>query len=135
MSSVGSGDCSVGMSGDSGGRYDVVVGRRVFSREQKRAIVAEASGHGVNVSAVARRHGIKPSLLFRWRRDFAASAPQPPAGRFLAVSIETPSATKATPPAKAATIEIELAFGRKLRVSSDIDAGELRRIIAALETA
>ena len=86
---------------------------------------------GVNVSAVARRHGIKPSLLFRWRRDFAATAPQPPTGRFLAVSIETPPVTKPTP----ATIEIELAFGRKLRVASDIDVAELRRIIVALETA
>lgn len=89
---------------------------------------------GVNVSEVARRHGIKPSLLFRWRRDFAASAPQP-TGRFLAVSIETPPATKPTPPAKPATIEIELAFGRKLRVASDIDVADLRRIIVALETA
>ena len=112
-------------SGPHTGHTDAVVGRRVFSREQKRAIVAEASGHGVNVSAVARRHGIKPSLLFRWRRDFAASAPQPPTGRFLAVSIDAPSVTKPTPPAKPATIEIELAFGRKLRVASDIDAAPI----------
>ena len=135
VSAVVAGVCSVGMSGDSAGRYDVVVGRRVFSREQKRAIVAEASHVGVNVSEVARRHGIKPSLLLRWRRDFAASAPQPPTGRFLAVSIETPPATKPTPPAKPATIEIELAFGRKLRVASDIDIADLKRIIVALETA
>lgn len=134
MFSVVSGDCSVGMSGDSTGRYDVVVGRRVFSREQKRAIVAEASHIGVNVSAVARRHGIKPSLLFRWRRDFAASAPKPPTGRFLAVSIESPPATEPAPSAKPAMIEIELAFGRKLRVASDIDVAELQRIIVALET-
>jgi transposase len=123
------------MSGDSGDRYDVVVGRRVFSREQKRAIVAEASDHGVNISAVARRHGIKPSLQFRWRRDFAPSVPQPPTGQFLAVSIETPAVTKPTPPAKPVTIEIELAFGRKLRVACDIDVADLRRIIVALETA
>lgn len=32
-------------------------------------------------------------------------------------------------------IEIELAFGRKLRVVSDIDIADLRRIIVALETA
>lgn len=64
-----SGDCSVGMSEDNSGRYEAVVGRRIFSAERKRAIVAEASGVGVNVSAVARRHNIEPSLLFRWRRQ------------------------------------------------------------------
>jgi len=90
---------------------------------------------GVNVSAVARRHGIKPSLLFRWRREFLASTPQPPTGRFLAVSIETPRVPEPAPSAKPATIEIELAFGRKLRVASDIDVADLRRIIVALETA
>jgi transposase len=123
------------MSGDNAGRYDVVVGRRVFSAEQKRAIVAEASGAGVNVSAVARRHGIKPSLLFRWRRDFAVVAPQPPTPQFLPVSIDTPPAAVPAPPVKPATIEIELASGRRLRVASDIDVTVLRRIIVALETA
>ena len=56
------------------GRYVVLVGRRHFSAEQKREIVAEASGLSVNVSAVARAHNIKPSLLFRWKREaFEAS--------------------------------------------------------------
>lgn len=125
----------MGMPGDSGGRYDVVVGRRVFSREQKRAIVTEASQAGVNVSAVARRHGIKPSLLFRWRRDFAATAPRSPTPQFLPVSVATSPARELASSAKSAMIEIELAFGRKLRVASDIDVAELRRIIVALETA
>jgi transposase len=50
-------------------RYSVVTEtRRRWSEAEKRAVVAEADWPGVNISAVARRHGIKPSLLFRWRR-------------------------------------------------------------------
>ncbi len=50
-------------------RYSVVAEtRRRWSAEEKRGIVAEAAQPCANVSAVARRHGIKPSLLFRWRR-------------------------------------------------------------------
>lgn len=42
--------------------------RRVFSAEEKHQYVEEASQPGSSVSAVARRHGISPSLLFRWKR-------------------------------------------------------------------
>jgi transposase len=58
------------MSGDNfSRRYSVVAEvRRRWSEAEKQAIVAEAARPGVNISAVARRHGIKPSLLFRWRR-------------------------------------------------------------------
>ena len=63
----------MGMSGDSSRRYDIVAGtRRVRSEAEKRAIVAEASEGHRNTSAVARRHGIKPGLLFRWKKQFAA---------------------------------------------------------------
>lgn len=49
--------------------------------------------------------------------------------------IAAPATGQSPPPAKPAMIEIELAFGRKLRVVSDIDIADLRRIIVALETA
>lgn len=50
-------------------RYSVVTEtRRRWSEAETQAVVAEADRPGVNISAVARRHGIKPSLLFRWRR-------------------------------------------------------------------
>ena len=124
------------MSGDNSGRYEVVVGRRVFSAEQKGAIVAEASGVGVNVSEVARRHNIKPSLLFRWRRqvEVLTEPAKHHSPQFLPVTVAAPTATP-TPSAKAGMIEIELAFGRKLRVAFDIDLAALKRIIVALETA
>jgi transposase-like protein len=60
----------VPMSGDNfPRRYSVVAEtRRKWSDAEKHSIVAEAERPGANISAVARRHGIKPNLLFRWRR-------------------------------------------------------------------
>ena len=42
--------------------------RRNFSAAEKQKMVEEASVPGQSVSAVARRYGLSPSLLFRWRR-------------------------------------------------------------------
>lgn len=42
--------------------------RRRFTAEEKRKMVEEASAPGQSISAVARRYGLSPSLLFRWRR-------------------------------------------------------------------
>jgi transposase len=42
--------------------------RRVFSADEKRLYVEEASQPGSSVSSVARKHGLSPSLLFRWKR-------------------------------------------------------------------
>ncbi len=43
-------------------------GGRIFSAAEKQRIVEETSAPGQSVSTVARRHGVSPSLLFRWRR-------------------------------------------------------------------
>lgn len=53
-------------------RLDVVAGptgRRRWSAEVKARIVAESFAPGASVSAVARRHGLRPSHLFAWRRQ------------------------------------------------------------------
>lgn len=61
----------MGMSGDNPSREFSIVAetRRRWSEAEKAAIVAEASGPCTNVSAVARRHDIKPPLLFRWMKE------------------------------------------------------------------
>ena len=48
--------------------------RRRWSAEEKAAIVQETYAHGMSVSLVARRHGIAPNQLFRWRRLYAERA-------------------------------------------------------------
>ena len=42
--------------------------RRRFSVEQKLAVLAEAMAPGANISAVARRHGLLPAQVYKWRR-------------------------------------------------------------------
>ena len=42
--------------------------RRHFTVIQKRALLAEASAPGGSISAVARKYGIAPNMMFQWRR-------------------------------------------------------------------
>jgi transposase-like protein len=42
--------------------------RRRFSVEQKVAVLAEATAPGANMSEVARRHGLLPAQVYKWRR-------------------------------------------------------------------
>jgi transposase len=56
---------------DTFSKVEVISGvarRRRFSTEQKLAVVAETMQPGQSISYVARRHGLAPSLVFRWRR-------------------------------------------------------------------
>ena len=41
--------------------------RRRFTPEQKRSLLAEAAKPGSSVSETARRYGVSPSLLFKWK--------------------------------------------------------------------
>ena len=129
----------MGMSGDRPRHFDIVAQtRRVRTDEEKRAIVAEASVGHRNISAVARRHGLKPSLLFRWKKQFAAGpapAPRPAPTSFAPVTaLPSPAPSIASWVQPHSLIEIEVSGGRKVRVNAGIDTGVLKRIVAALET-
>ena len=134
------------MSGDrTTPRYDVIATtRRSWSRQQKRAIIAEIDVGGATLSEVARRHGIHASLLIRWCRDLRSLFEHPPteasaaaAPSFIPVLLAAPMTPAPTVnvAAKPATIEIVLAGGRIVRVGADVDPTGLMRIIAALEGA
>jgi len=136
-------------------RYAVVADtRRQWSDEEKQSIVAEASRPDVNISAVARRHGIKPSLLFRWRRlakeaEAGTTAPAfvpvtlalPPVRTESAVPEASPTAGSSMPTTRPDVeraqhddrIEIELGNGRLVRVDADVDTAALKRIIDLLD--
>jgi transposase len=110
--------------------------RRRWSRAEKQAIVAESKAGGSSVSAVARKHNIASSLLFRWRREFGGV--KPPARtkpEFVAVGLPAlrPGGGVPPPVRDRGLIEIELVGGRRLRVDGSVDAAALRRVIAALE--
>ena len=56
---------------DTFSKVEIITGvarRRRFSTEQKLAVVTETMQPGMSISYVARRHGLSPSLVFRWRR-------------------------------------------------------------------
>lgn len=139
--------------------------RRRWTPEQKLRLVMETLRPGASISAVARRHGVHSSVVFRWRRQLVTRAPgadgtaAPADDRGSGRSPETaprlvpvriadaagpegaalpPAAVPAPlPVAQGATgrIEIELAGGARLRVDRDVDADALRRVLAALAAA
>jgi len=142
----------VPMSGNSfSRRYSVVAEtRRRWSEAEKQSIVAEAERSDANISAVARRHGIKPSLLFRWRRLAREAQAYPAAPAFVPVTLALPATytETAAPEASSATspntvpvrpdaertrgddrIEIELGNGRFVRVGAGLDIDILKRIV------
>ena len=144
------------MSGDNfARRYSVVAEtRRKWSEAEKRAIVAEAAQPGANISAVARLHGIKPSLLFRWRRLAREAPPSSAAPAFLPVTLAlppacsgpvapeaSPSPSSRLPAARSEAeedrhddrIEIELGNGRLVRVGAGVSTDALKRIIDLLD--
>jgi len=54
-------------------RVEVIhtVQRRRWTAAEKARMVEESLQPGMNVSYVARRHGVAPNLLFRWRKLMA----------------------------------------------------------------
>lgn len=55
-------------------RIEIITGRerrRRYTGQEKVRFVEETMQPGMTVSAVARMHGISPSLLFGWRRRMA----------------------------------------------------------------
>ncbi|MCY4524793.1 MAG: transposase [Halobacteriovoraceae bacterium] len=45
-----------------------ITGRKYFTRTQKMKILEELNNHGMTISDIARRHGIHPMTVYKWRR-------------------------------------------------------------------
>ena len=112
--------------------------RRKRSPEERAAIIAELRTPGAKVSAIARKHNVSASLLFRWRKQagcVTANTGTSPE-RFVPVKLPAPmSAHRAAPGAhkEPGLIEIELIGGRRIRVEPSIDVAVLKRVVEALE--
>ena len=55
-------------------RIELITGtarRRLWTTEQKLRIIEASFEPGETVSSMARRHGVAPNLLYRWRRLMA----------------------------------------------------------------
>ena len=142
------------MSGDSFSRQYTIVAetRRRWSDAEKQAIIAEAARPGANISAVARRHGLKPSLLFRWRRMAREGQAHASGAAFVPVTLALPPVSAEGAPAATPTIcsdaspcssadtaraddriEIELGNGRLVRIGAGVDMDALKRILTVLD--
>ena len=105
--------------------------RRRWTRAEKQAIVAECGVDRASVSAVARKHNIATSLLFRWRRELGparTAAEVKPA--FVPVALPAPVGSAV---GDGGVIEIELSGGRRMRVAGAVDVVALRRVIEVLD--
>jgi len=112
--------------------------RRRWSSAEKARLVAAMNERGAVVSEIARSAGVDASLLYRWRRQFAAERATT---AFVPVRAfpELHEAAVATapicaPPPPAPSCSITVAFGEQVRVMIEgaPDAATLANVIGAL---
>jgi transposase len=122
-------------------RLEVITGiggRRSWSREDKARITAESFATGSNVSAVARRYGLRPQQVYAWRRLARSGSLALPAEEIgfvpivAAVGDATPVST--TVPPGPDRIEIELG-GTVIRIAPGTDWRHLRDVLRAVKAA
>jgi len=117
--------------------------RRIWTADEKAAIIAESYSGAVSVCATARRHGLTPTQLFTWRREARKRAAHDgePAPLFVPAVVETRrhlgrkqaaakrrSCARRRPPA----VELEI-DGVIVRVASGADAATIAAVIQALK--
>jgi len=124
------------MSGPKASSHTVVVStRRSWAAWEKRAIVDEAQRATGSISAVARRHGITPSLLFRWRRQRLQqeqSAERPPDPAFVPLVLPSPVETPRPPEeGVGGVVEVEWAGGR-VRIAGPVDLATIVAVLGIL---
>jgi transposase len=116
--------------------------RRRWSSEEKLQILREASAPGSSVGSVARRHDLCRSQIYQWRRAFRSGRLRSESLAvvdFLPVEVcddegdEEPTVDET--PSADIMISIELRHGRTLRLPSTLPGDEIRRLIAAVESA
>lgn len=121
--------------------------RRRFTTAEKLDLVAQM-GECDNISELARRHDLRPSQLFTWRRELryavetvqgVAAAPQP---MFVPAVVELPREPAPVPaPAKpskprrrGASTAVELVIdGVAVKIARGADAGIIAAVIDALK--
>jgi len=124
--------------------------RRIWTPEQKRAIVAESLSSELTPTDVARKYAISSGLLYSWRQQVLGgqvSVVTGAATSFARVQLSpalaeadghepTASTVPAAPPPSSSRqdglIEIVLPSGVLVRVDASVDVRALRRVLSAL---
>jgi transposase len=99
--------------------------RRWDAREKAR-ITAESFEPGVNISAVARRHGVSAGLLHYWRRTVRDRAALEPIS-FVPLEVDDGEGS----PKGSLELEIDI-HGARVLVRGAVDAGVVRIVCEAL---
>jgi transposase len=119
-------------------------GRRYWSKEEKRRIVAETLEPGASVSIVARRHDVNANQVFSWRRQFASEplsfVPVVVAPEAASCGMPSSEAAReepleqvpATPAAMSGRMEIVLSCGGRIIVDRTVNAAALARVVGVL---
>jgi transposase len=116
-----------------------VGGRRSWSRDDKARIVVESFAARANVSAVARRYGLRPQQVYAWRRLARVGALVLPAEEEVGFVPVVATAGEATPPvtttpSRPGSVEIELS-GTVIRAAPGVDWRHLRDVLRAVKAA
>ena len=118
--------------------------RRIWSADEKAAIIAESCSGAESVCATARRHGLTPTQLFTWRREARrrkASGEEP--ASFVPAVVETGGSSgrkqaaakrRSCAPGRTAAIELEI-DGVVARIAPGADAATIAAVIEALKAA
>jgi transposase len=106
--------------------------RRRWSAEEKGRIVAESESGRRQVSATARRHGLRPGQLFTWRRlarEGRLTGDEDSVAFARAVIAHSPPCAA---PSSSSRMEIVLTDGVRVIVDKGVDAEALARVIGAM---
>lgn len=105
--------------------------RRWTSKEAKKVLEAQVES-GLTVNAFAVREGLSAPRLYRWRRQFGASAPRPPMFEEI---VPSKGVALVGEPALSTDnrFEIEVRSGVIVRVSESFNAEALRRLLSVVD--
>lgn len=106
--------------------YSGVERRRQWSDEQKRALIETAFAPDAVVAEVARAADVRPSQIYRWRRDLCGAS-HPGAG--FAPVVVSADPRDAAPPPPAMLVEIS---GSVVRIAADAPAKLVTAVLRSL---
>jgi transposase len=133
-------------------RFEIFTGvgkRRDWPPEVKASIVAECYAGGESIGAVARRHGLDPSQVYAWRKDFlrqiddkklAVPLAEPAIATFMPAVVELGPQPDPAPARRArrrrraptAAVELEI-DGVAVKIARGADASVIAAVIEALK--
>lgn len=124
------------------GHMEILTGverRRRWSEDDKIRILREASEPGSSIADVARRHEVSRSQIYQWRRALRVGqlrSEDMAMIDFLPVEVsDAQPKHEASSEARPVSVMISLRGGRTLRLPSSLASSEIKRLIAAVESA